>query len=151
VTSLMDAHRGWRERADELPDTVKLHLLLGAYIRERYGTRYYGKAMNLSRKVTAAYDAALEECDLLLMPTTPMKATPLPPPDASLEEYIRRATEPTANTMPFNITHHPAMSIPCGLSEGLPVGMMLIGRHWDEPTLYRAAYAFEQADDWRTL
>lgn len=151
VTSLMDAFRAWRDRAHELPDTVKLHLLLGAYIRERYGTRYYGKATNLARKVAAAYDSALAECDLLLMPTTPMKATPLPPPDASPEEYHRRATEPTANTMPFNITRHPAMSIPCGMSDGLPVGMMLVGRRWDEPTIYRAAHAFEQAGDWRRL
>lgn len=151
VTSLTDAFRVWRGRADELPETVKLHLLLGAFIRERYGSRYYGKAVNLARRATAAYDAALTECDLLLMPTTPMKATPLPAPDAPRAEYHLRATEPTANTMPFNITHHPAMSIPCGMSDGLPVGMMLVGRHWDEPTIYRAAHAFEQAEDWRTL
>jgi amidase len=53
--------------------------------------------------------------------------------------------------MPFNITHHPAMSIPCGMSDGLPVGMMLVGRHWDEATIYRAADAFERAEDWRVL
>ena len=58
VTSLMDAFRAWRTRADELPDTVKLHLLLGAYVRRHYGTRYYGKATNLARLATAAYDAA---------------------------------------------------------------------------------------------
>lgn len=151
VTSLMDAFRAWRTRARELPDTVKLHLLLGAYIRKHYGTRYYGKAMNLARLAAAAYDSVLTECDLLLMPTTPMKATPLPSPDASPEEYHRRATEPTANTMPFNITHHPAMSIPCGMSDGLPVGMMLVGQRWDEETIYRAADAFARAEDWRVL
>lgn len=149
VTSLTDAFRSWRTRAEELPETVKLHLLLGTYVREHYGTRYYGKAINLARRAAAAYDSALTECDLLLLPTTPMKATPLPAPDASPEEYHRRATEPTANTMPFNITHHPAMSIPCGMTDGLPVGMMLVGRHWDEPTIYRAARAFERAEDWR--
>ena len=151
VTSLMDAHRGWRQRVNELPPTIVLFLLLGTYIRERYGTRYYGKAMNISRRVRAAYDAALTKHDLLLMPTTPMKATPLPPPAAGLAEYIRRANEPTANTMPFDITHHPAMSLPCGMSDGLPVGMMLIARHWHEATIYRAAHAFEQAADWRGL
>ena len=108
-------------------------------------------ATNISRRVTAAYDAVLAEYDLLLMPTTPMKATPLPAADASREEYFQRALEPTANTMPFNITHHPAMNVPCGMSDGLPVGMMLIGRHWDEPTIYRAAHAFEQAQDWKKL
>jgi amidase len=55
------------------------------------------------------------------------------------------------NTCPFDVTGHPAMSVPCGMVEGLPVGMMLIGKHWDEATIYRAAYAFEQAADWTTL
>jgi amidase len=52
------------------------------------------------------------------------------------------------NTAPFNVSHHPAMSIPCGMRDGLPMGMMLIGRHFDEPTIYRAAHAFEQSVDW---
>ena len=52
---------------------------------------------------------------------------------------------------PFDVTGHPAMSVPCGLSNGLPVGMMLIAKHWNESTIYRAAHAFEQAGDWRTF
>jgi amidase len=83
VTSLMDFHRGWRVRANELSETTKLFAMLGTYIRKYYGSRYYGKAMNVTRRLTAAYDGALAEYDLLLMPTTPIKATPLPPPDAS--------------------------------------------------------------------
>ena len=47
--------------------------------------------------------------------------------------------------------HHPAMTVPCGMIDGLPVGLMLIGKHFDEPTIYRAAYAFEQAGDWKTM
>ncbi|MCZ7661779.1 MAG: amidase [Thermoleophilia bacterium] len=151
VTSLMDHHRGWRHRADELSASTKRFLLLGTYINQHYGTRYYGKAMNISRSVRAAYDAVLAQFDLLLMPTTPMKATPLPAPDAPLEEYLRRADEPATNTMPFNLTHHPALSLPCGLSDGLPVGMMLVSEHWGEPAIYRAAHAFEQAVEWRGL
>jgi len=50
-----------------------------------------------------------------------------------------------ANTFPFDLTSHPAISIPCGFSDGLPLGMMLVGRHYDEMTLYRAAHAFEQS------
>jgi amidase len=151
VSSLTDALRRWKERAGELPETVALHLILGVYVHRLHGVHYYGKAMNLTRGVRAAYDQALAEFDLLAMPTTPMKATPLPDANAPREEYHLRATEPTPNTMPFNITHHPAMSMPCGVSDGLPVGMMLVGRHWRESDIYRAAYAFEQADDWRTL
>jgi amidase len=149
--SLMDYHRNWRHRADELSETTKLFLMLGTYVLNNHGPRYYGKAMNISRRLTAAYDRALAEHDLLLMPTTPMKATPLPGPDASREEYVQRALEMITNTAPFDITHHPAMSLPCGLVEGLPVGLMLIGRHFDEPTIYRAAFAFEQSGDWKKM
>ncbi len=151
VTSLMDFHRGWRERADTLSDTLKLMTMLGTYIRKQHGLRYYGKAVNLSRKLTAAYDRVLAECDLLLMPTLPLKATPIPGPDAPREEYVQRAFEMLANTAPFDITHHPAMSVPCGMGDGLPIGMMLVGKRYDEATIYKAAYAFEQAADWKTL
>ena len=107
--------------------------------------------MNITRRLTAAYDLALQQFDLLLMPTTPMKATPLPGPDASREEYMQRAMEMIPNTAPFDITHHPAMSVPCGVVDGLPVGLMLVGRHFEEATIYRAAHAFEQSGDWKTM
>jgi amidase len=93
----------------------------------------------------------LAEVDLLLMPTTPMKATPIPAPDASREESVQRALEMIGNTAPFDVTHHPAMSIPCGMADGLPIGLMLVGRAYGEPTIYRAAYAFEQSVDWKSL
>jgi len=49
----------------------------------------------------------------------------------------------------FDLTGHPAMSVPCGMSDGKPIGMTLIGRHFDELTIYRAAHAFEQSGDWQ--
>jgi len=103
------------------------------------------------RRLRAVYDEVLAKYDLLLMPTTPMKATPLPKPDASREEYVTRALEMIANTAPFDLTHHPSMSIPCGMVDGLPIGLMLTGRHFDEPTIYRAAEAFEQSADWKQM
>lgn len=151
VTSLMDFHRGWRARANELSETTKLFTMFGTYIHKYYGNRYYGKAMNVCRRLTAAYDAALAEYDLLAMPTTPIKATRLPAPDAPREEYVDRALNMIANTAPFDITHHPAMAIPCGMADGLPVSLMLVARHFDEPTIYRAAFAFERAGDWKTM
>ncbi len=149
VTSLMDAHRQWRQRADGLSENGKLLLLLGTYIHKTYGGRFYGKAMNIVRRLRAAYDEALAECDLLLLPTTAMKATLLPEPNASREEDIEHAIHSMGNTAAFNLTHHPAMNVPCGVSDGLPIGMMLVGRHFEEGTIYRAARAFEQAGDWR--
>ncbi|MEM8729002.1 MAG: amidase [Pseudomonadota bacterium] len=151
VTSLMDYHRGWRKRADELSETLKLPMLFATYADKMYGKRFYGKAVNLVTKLRAAYDEAFETYDILLMPTLPLKATKLPGPDASREEICDRAFEMLPNTSPFNITHHPAISLPCGLSDGLPIGLQLVGKMWDEYTLYQAASAYEDAVDWKTV
>ena len=145
VTSLLDAYaHGRTTRADDLSETVKLTLLLGQYMRDSYHGRYYAKAQNLGRKLSAAYDGALDSVDLLVMPTLPMKATPLPAADAPKEEVVARALEMIPNTAPFDVSGHPAMTVPCGLSDGLPIGMMLVGRRWEEETVLRAARAFEQ-------
>ncbi|MFL6819664.1 MAG: amidase [Bradyrhizobium sp.] len=150
-TALLDAHSAWRYRADELSDSLKLTMLLGQYFGKHYRGHFYSKAQNLSRKLRAAYDAMLGTYDLLLMPTLPMKATPLPPADAPRELYMQRAFEMLPNTAPFNATGHPAMSIPCGMSGGLPIGLMLIGKYYEESVIYRAAAAFEAAGDWRKM
>jgi amidase len=151
VTSMVDAHAGWHKRADDLPDTLKITMILGEYFNKQYGGHYYAKGQNLGRQLTKAYDQALNDFDLLLMPTLPITAKPIPKPDASTEEIIQRAFEMLPNTCPFDVTGHPAMTVPCGLVDGLPVGMMLIGKYWDEGTIYRAAYAFEQGMDWKKI
>jgi amidase len=151
TTSLLNAHSQWKHRADELSDTLKISMLVGHYFVKHYRGHFYAKAQNLSRRLRAAYDAALSQHDLLLMPTLPLKATPLPPADASRELYVQRAFEMAANTAPFDVTGHPAMSIPCGIGDGLPIAFMLVGKHYDESTIYRAAAAFEKAGDWTTM
>ena len=151
TTSLLDAHSQWKHRADELSETLKISMLIGHYFIKHHRGHFYAKAQNLSRKLRAAYDAALSKHDLLLMPTVPLKATPLPPADAPRELYIQRAFEMLANTAPFDATGHPAMSIPCGMSDGLPTGLMMIGRHYGKSTIYRAAAAFEKAGDWKKM
>lgn len=149
LTSLMDKHAAWRERADELSDTLKNTMLLGHYGVTRYRGHYYAKAQNLVRRLRAAYDAALARFDLLLMPTLPMVATKLPDANAPVSEILARGFEMLPNTSPFDATHHPAMSIPCGLADGLPVGAMLIGKFFDEATIYQAAAAFERGVNWQ--
>ena len=151
TTSLLDFHANWRSRADELSDTLKICMFMGRYYLKHHRGHYYAKAQNLARQLREEYDKVLGACDLLLMPTLPMKATPLPPPDASLALYCQRAFEMLPNTAPFDVTGHPAMSVPCGMSDGLPVGMMLVGGKWQEAAIYRAAAAFEQAGDWRGM
>jgi amidase len=151
VTSLTDKLHGWRLRGNEMSETTKVWTMFGAYVKKYHGTHYYGKAVNLSRRLREAYDLVLNQYDLLLMPTLPMKAQPMPPADASRELYFQRATEMIGNTCPFDITHHPAMSVPCGMIDGLPTGLMLIAKHWDESTIYRAAHAFEQSGNWKQM
>ena len=77
-----------------------------------------------------------------------MKVPMLPSGDAPLEEKVARASGMNgglnANSCPFNVTGHPVMTVPCGLIEGLPVGMMLVGRRGEDATVLRAAHAFEQ-------
>jgi amidase len=146
--SVIQSAMKWREHADEFPDTLKIATMFSKYTLNRYGGHYYAKAQNLRRRLRACYDAALAKHDLLLMPTTVIKATPIPAKNAPPQEITRRSWEATRNTCPFNVTGHPAISIPCGMSDGLPIGVMLIGKHWDERTIYRASAAFERSGDW---
>jgi len=143
-TGLMNFHRNWLKQANQFPALFKSFLMLYTYIVNNNGHAYYGKASNLINRLRADVNRAFTDHDLLIMPTTPIKASKLPGAESTLEEIAARTGDMAANTMTFNLTHHPAMSVPCGTSESLPVGMMLVGRHYDEATIYRAAYAFEQ-------
>ena len=151
TTSLLEYHSNWRTRADELSDTLKVSMLIGQFHLKHTRGRYYAKAQNLSRQLRDEFNKVFASYDLLLTPTTAMKAPPIPPADASLELWCQRAFEMITNTAPFDVTGHPAMSVPCGMSDGLPVGLQIIGRRYDESTIYRAASAFEQAGDWRDM
>lgn len=144
TTGLVDYYgRARRVLADNYSDTVKFVILLGQYMANKYYGRYYGKAQNLAPVLRGAYDTALKEVDLLIMPTIPMKAMPLPTkPDTGV--YFKTALGMIQNTCPFDVTNHPAMTIPCGKSQGLPIGMMLIGRHFEDDVVLKAAHAFEK-------
>lgn len=151
TTSLLDSVACWRERADGLSDTLKVSMMVGEYGISHLRGHYYAKAQNIARQLKAAYDEVLGEYDLLLMPTLPMKATKLPEPGDPREDILARAFEMLPNTSPFNVTGHPAMAIPCGMSDGLPVSMMLVGKDYDEATIYQAASAFEGLGDWKSM
>ncbi len=145
VPSLMRYHASWRTQTHKFGPQTKLIMLTGEYMTKSYGGLYYAKAQNLRPRLTAAYDAVLADYDLLLMPTLPMTAPALPPADAEAAEIVARALEMVPNTPAFDVTGHPSITLPCGEVDGLPVGMMLCGRHFEESTIYRAAHAFEQA------
>ena len=150
TTSLQEAFaRGWTAKPDDVSETVKLVLLLGEYMHRVYHNRYHSKAQNLRVLLRNAYDAVLQNYDLIAMPTIPFPATRIPAADASREVYVDAALNMQQNTCPFDVSGHPAFTIPCGKVDGLPIGMMLVGKHFDEMTLISAAGAFEDATDWR--
>ena len=145
ATGMLDAFaRGLRTDPDDLSESAKMLLMLGAYMRDRYQGHYYSKAQNLARSLKAAYDRELDGHDLLVMPTLATIAPLLPPSGCSREEYMSAALGMVANTAQFNLTGHPAMSVPCGTSQSLPIGMMLVGRMGEDGTALRAADAWQR-------
>tara|TARA_R110000765_G_scaffold78975_1_gene155463 strand:+ start:430 stop:1947 length:1518 start_codon:yes stop_codon:yes gene_type:complete len=141
--------KGYDTRINDVAGTVKMVMLLGEYMhRTTHGT-YHAKAQNLRWGLRAAYDALLKDHDMIVMPTIPFTATEIPADDCSLEDYVTTALNMQANTCPFDVTGHPAFTIPVGMIDGLPVGMMMVGRHFDESTLIRAAHVFEGVGDWK--
>jgi amidase len=148
VTSLVIAHSAWKSRADMLSEPVKAALLAGHYLQTVYGGRYYAKAQNLARQLRETYDQALRDVDLLVMPTVPFTAPPLPE-GHSRADMVSPGFDPIVNTAPFDCTGHPAMSVPCGMHDGMPIGAMFVARHFDEASIFRAAGALEAAGDWR--
>jgi amidase len=132
-----------REVADAWSETVKMAALAGRYSIENYQARHYAMARNLVPRVRAAYDEALASFDVLVMPTLPIVASPLVTEADSRETYVARALEMIPNTAPFDVSGHPATSVPAGLAGGLPVGLMIVGRHFADATCLRVAQAFE--------
>ncbi len=137
--------------AFQLPDSNQLKRLAGELnlVLDEQKTRVL---LGYMQPFAAAYefiDKPLREYDLLLMPTTVATAAenPTSQQHARDDEIMHTAFGNTLNTCQFNATGHPAISIPCGRIDGLPVGLMLVGRHYAEKTIYRAAHAFEQSVD----
>jgi amidase len=135
----------WRSDPGQFSETVKLVALGGRHtLGTGYG-RHYAMARNLEARLAGAYDSALERFDVLVMPTLPIRASLLPPPDAPVADVLARGLEMIANTSPLDVTGHPACSVPAGLAGGLPVGLMIIGRKFDDATVLRVAHALEMA------
>jgi amidase len=142
--------RARRAAADDYLTTLKLTLVLGQYLADEYRGHYYAKAQNLSRELADRYDDALSDVDVLAMPTTPQTAHEHRT-DLDRLEVIERALCMLTNTAPFDVTGHPALSVPAGVSDGLPVGLMLVGERFDDATVLSAGHAFEQHHDWEAF
>jgi amidase len=135
----------WRQDGSQFSQTVQLVLLTAGSASRRYRGKHYAMARDLVGQLRAGYDEALSRYDVLVMPTTPIRASVIPAADAPREEVIVRALEMIANTAPLDVTGHPACSVPAGVVGGLPTGMMIIGKRYDDATVLRVAQTFEQA------
>jgi len=136
-------HRNWRTSTNHLSPFAKFLLLWGEHMLTRDGAIPYGVAQNLVPSLRAAYNEALRDCDMLLMPTLPIVAQPHPPPGSPTLLVMQKSIEMMGNTSQFNVTGHPALTVPCGLADGLPVGVQLVGPHYGENLLYAAAAELE--------
>jgi amidase len=137
--------RALSARSSDLPPSVKGGLLVSEFVRREYGGAAYGHAQNLTLELRERYNEALDDVDALVMPTVPIK-----PPGHGEMKGLETMLEEGAgsriglNTGPFNVTHHPALTVPCGEADGAPVGMMFVGERFDEATLFQLGYAYEQ-------
>ena len=137
--------RGLRRHAAEMSVTLKMATILGRYNLDQHANRYYAMARNLALELSAAYDAALADVDVLVMPTLPVVAFDIPSGDAGIEEVMAISAGLMPNTCPFDVTGHPATSVPAGLSDGLPAGLMIVGRQLADGMCLRVAQAYETA------
>ncbi|KAI2463396.1 amidase signature enzyme [Annulohypoxylon bovei var. microspora] len=137
------------------------NLYLGCmWVQEKYGAKVHGKAMNLLKAANNAYDKALKEFDVLVMPTLPYPPPKLPEPDSDEGplNFMARTTGLIANTCPFNNSGHPALSLPVGFvparedpSLKLPTAVQIVGRKYADVDCLKVAAAWEKAFDWKTL
>jgi aspartyl-tRNA(Asn)/glutamyl-tRNA(Gln) amidotransferase subunit A len=134
-------------RDEGFGDEVKQRVMLGTYaLSAGYYDAWYGQAQKARTLVRRDFDRAFERFDLLLTPTAPTVAFGIG--EKSDDPLAMKLAD--VLTIPVNLAGLPAISVPCGLHVGLPIGMQLIGRPFDEATVLRAAHAYEQHTDWHT-
>ncbi len=140
-------HIGLTEKSREegFGAEVKQRIMIGTYtLSAGYYDAYYKRAQQVRTLIRQDYDRVFETFDVLITPTSPIVAP-----------KIGEKADPLAMklldvlTIPVNMAGLPGLSLPCGMADGLPIGLQLIGRAFDEATLFRAAFAYEQSTDWR--
>ncbi len=136
-------HRWLRDAPDGYSNLTRKRLLPGLFIR----AEDYVQAQRRRRELFAAVEEALAGCDLLLTASSMDPACRIDDAEAVEITYPRQAR--TA----FNVTGHPALTMMCGLTkaEGLPLSLQLVGRCFDEATIYRAAFGYERAAPWKEM
>lgn len=131
-------------REEGFGEEVKRRIMLGTFaLSSGYYDAYYKKAQKVRTLIKQDFENVFEQYDIIIGPTTPT-------PAFKLGENTRDPMTMYANdilTIPVNLAGVPAISVPCGFGQGLPLGLQIIGKHFDESTVYKVAHAFEQATD----
>ena len=133
-------------RAEGFGAEVKRRIMLGTFsLSSGYYDAYYKKAQKVRTLIKKDFEDVFQKYDVIVGPTTPT-------PAFKIGEKLDDPLTMYANdilTIPVNLAGVPGISVPCGFStEGLPLGLQIIGKHFDESTIYRAAHAYEQATDY---
>ncbi|XJZ27657.1 Asp-tRNA(Asn)/Glu-tRNA(Gln) amidotransferase subunit GatA [Bacillota bacterium Lsc_1132] len=141
--NLMDLYKN--TRAEGFGDEVKRRIMLGTFaLSSGYYDAYYKKAQKARTLIKKDFEDVFEKYDCIIGPTTPTPAFRIGEKIADpLTMYVNDIL-----TIPVNLAGVPAISIPCGFDGGLPLGLQIIGKHFDEETVYRVAHAYEQATDY---
>lgn len=147
-----------RATGSRLPLMVRSSAILARFLHDRDHGALGARIVAMRPYVRRAYDELFASCDVLAMPTVPMKP-PLFKPGATFEEAHLLAGSGggeefavvAANTWAFNLTGHPAITVPCAVSEGLPVALQLVGRRFEDPLLLQVARAFQASVGWAEL
>ncbi|MGA9228198.1 MAG: Asp-tRNA(Asn)/Glu-tRNA(Gln) amidotransferase subunit GatA, partial [Mesobacillus sp.] len=133
-----------KTRAEGFGDEVKRRIMLGTFaLSSGYYDAYYKKAQKVRTLIKQDFEKVFEKYDVIVGPTTPT-------PAFKIGENIADPLTMYANdilTIPVNLAGVPAISVPCGFDKGLPLGLQIIGRHFDESTVYKVAHAYEQATE----
>ena len=140
--TLIDLYK--KSRAEGFGDEVKRRIMLGTFaLSSGYYDAYYKKAQQVRTLIKQDYENVFAKYDVIVGPTTPTPAFKIGEKiEDPLTMYINDIL-----TIPLNLAGLPGISVPCGFDGGLPLGLQIIGKYFDETTIYRTAHAFEQATD----
>ncbi|MDE5055641.1 Asp-tRNA(Asn)/Glu-tRNA(Gln) amidotransferase subunit GatA [Niallia taxi] len=141
--SLIELYK--QTRAEGFGDEVKRRIMLGTFaLSSGYYDAYYKKAQKVRTLIKKDFEDVFEKYDVIVGPTTPT-------PAFKIGENVNDPLTMYANdilTIPVNLAGVPGISVPCGFTNGLPLGLQIIGKHFDEESVYKVAYAYEQATDY---
>jgi aspartyl-tRNA(Asn)/glutamyl-tRNA(Gln) amidotransferase subunit A len=134
-----------KTRAAGFGHEVQHRIMIGTHaLSSGFYDAYYVKAQKVRTLIQQDFNKAFDQCDILATPTAPTVAFKLG--EKTDDPFAMKLADTC--TIPVNMAGLPALSLPCGFHEGLPIGLQLIGNVLDESTLLRAAYTYEQATEW---